>query len=162
MGSQNKYRSLLENGVGTLFGPQICGDALDNKGDLILTGSYRGSNQIELWSLQQRALVCSMDWDEGKKSYESASVCSAMFDKKLGENIVAGTAGKNEVKMIEHYGDITNTVVRVSNLPKSCFSVDISTSGAMMAFGCGDGKLRLLDIGDKKSTNTSSFPAVKT
>ena len=134
---------------------------MDSKGDLILTGSFRGGNQLELWSLQQRSLMATIDWDDNKKTYDSAYVCSAMFDKKMGETIIGGTTGRNEVKMVEHYGDTTNTVARITNLPKACFSVDINMSGNMLAFGCGDGKLRLLEIGDSKASSSYSLLSVK-
>ena len=37
--------------VRSLYGPHICGDALDIVGDEILTGSWRAETQLEVWSL---------------------------------------------------------------------------------------------------------------
>jgi len=36
--------------IGNFYGPNICGDCIDTLEDgTILTGSYRDSNQLELW-----------------------------------------------------------------------------------------------------------------
>ena len=143
--------------VGTLYGPHICGDTVDSKGDMVLTGSYRGGQQLEVWSLSQRKLINAIDWDEGKKCQDCVFVYTAMFDKKIGENIIAGGTGRNEVKMFD-YGSKVSTIGSIP-LPKSCLSLDITYSGTMIALGCGDGKLRLIDINDGSRTpsNLSSI-----
>ncbi|CAN0342735.1 unnamed protein product, partial [Laminaria digitata] len=35
----------------TVFGPHICGDAVDVVGELIVTGSWRDDSQLETWDL---------------------------------------------------------------------------------------------------------------
>jgi len=40
--------------VGSIYGPHICGDAIDFRGDgfTMLTGSYRADDALELWDLR--------------------------------------------------------------------------------------------------------------
>jgi COMPASS component SWD3 len=123
---------------------------------MILTGSYRGEKQLEVWSLSQRTLMAAIDWDEKKQS-DCVFVYSAMFDKKIGETIIAGGTGRNEMKMFD-YGPKTTSVGSLI-LPKSCMSLDITYQGNMVALGCGDGKLRLLEVSDGSRTpsNMSSI-----
>ena len=85
---------------------------------------------------------------------------SAIFEKEMGETIIGGTTGRNEMKMAEHYEDTTSTIERITNLPKSCSSVDINALRNMLAFGCGEGKLRLMDIGDSKASSSYSLLSV--
>ena len=40
--------------VGSIYGPHVCGDAIDfrNDGFTMMTGSYRQDNALELWDLR--------------------------------------------------------------------------------------------------------------
>jgi WD40 repeat protein len=123
---------------------------------MVLTGSYRGDKQLEVWSLSQRTLLSTIDWDEKKQS-DCVFVYSAMFDKKIGENILAGGTGRNEMKMFD-YGPKVSSIGSVI-LPKSCMSIDMTYKGDLIALGCGDGKLRVLEVSDGSRTpsNMSSI-----
>lgn len=46
------------NAVRSIYGPHICGDALDIVGDEILTGSWRADTQLEVWSLASGNDIC--------------------------------------------------------------------------------------------------------
>jgi WD40 repeat protein len=45
-----------ETAVRSLFGPHICGDSMDVKGDTILTGSWRPENTLEV----SASIVCDL------------------------------------------------------------------------------------------------------
>lgn len=49
--------------VGSLIGPKICGDAIDIKGNYILTGAHRLKDQLQLWNLGTQKLVHTFKWD---------------------------------------------------------------------------------------------------
>lgn len=39
--------------VGYIFGPDLCSNAIDIYGNLIVTGSYRGKNPLQLWDIRK-------------------------------------------------------------------------------------------------------------
>jgi COMPASS component SWD3 len=51
--------------VMSLYGPHICGDAIDYKSDghTILTGSYRDKDVLELWDLRTKEKVKTIEWN---------------------------------------------------------------------------------------------------
>ncbi len=52
--------------VGSMYGPHICGDAIDVHEDgNVLTGSYRNDDVLQLWDLRKNECVRQIDWDGG-------------------------------------------------------------------------------------------------
>lgn len=51
----------------TLVGPRITGDAIDFREDLILTGSSRVVDQLQLWDYRTKQVLHSYIWDEKGK-----------------------------------------------------------------------------------------------
>lgn len=51
--------------IESIYGPHICGDALDfrNDGYTLLTGSYRAEDPIQLYDLRNFKLLRTIDWD---------------------------------------------------------------------------------------------------
>ena len=50
--------------VGMIYGPHICGDAIDlrSDGNTLLTGSYRQENPLELWDIRKLEKLKEIDW----------------------------------------------------------------------------------------------------
>lgn len=59
--------------VGSIYGPHICGDAIDfhNDGNTILSGSYRQEDVLELWDIRTLKRSRVIDWDGPKASQAS-------------------------------------------------------------------------------------------
>jgi WD40 repeat protein len=51
----------------TLVGPRITGDAIDFREDLILTGSNRVVDQLQLWDYRTKQILHTFSWDEKGK-----------------------------------------------------------------------------------------------
>jgi len=51
----------------TLVGPRITGDAIDFREDLILTGSSRVVEQLQLWDYRTKQVLHTYVWDEKGK-----------------------------------------------------------------------------------------------
>ena len=49
--------------VATMYGPKISGDSVDIRGDQILTGANRGTDQLQLWDWRTQKLVTQFTWD---------------------------------------------------------------------------------------------------
>lgn len=56
--------------TGSIYGPHVCGDAIDyyNDGFTLLTGSYRQENVLELWDLRKMKKFRDIAWDGPKSS----------------------------------------------------------------------------------------------
>lgn len=51
----------------TLVGPRITGDAIDFREDMILTGSSRVADQLQLWDYRTKEVLHTYAWDEKGK-----------------------------------------------------------------------------------------------
>lgn len=47
----------------TLVGPRITGDAIDFREDMILTGSSRVADQLQLWDYRTKEILHTYTWD---------------------------------------------------------------------------------------------------
>ena len=59
--------------VAHMYGPHVCGDAIDfkNDGTTLLTGSYRQTDVLELWDLRNFKKFKTYHWD-GPKNLDSS------------------------------------------------------------------------------------------
>lgn len=51
----------MNKSVSSIFGPCISGDSIDTHNNLILTGSYRDINSLELYDLRSINRLCEID-----------------------------------------------------------------------------------------------------
>lgn len=81
----------------------ISGDALDVYDDLIVTGSNRNKEVVQIFSLSHRELIHSIEWEtSSRKDIETGFAFATRFSKPNPHFIVAGGGGKNEVKIFEN------------------------------------------------------------
>ena len=130
--------------VGYIFGPHISGDALDVNGDLILAGSNRNKNIVQLFSLSQRTLISNIEWDPNKKDFEAGYAFAARFSKGNPGLMFVGGAGKNELKIFENNCDGSQSYRILSNimdLESPVLSIETNKTNDMFAFGTQEGKI---------------------
>eukprot|EP00826_Nyctotherus_ovalis_P060737 TRINITY_DN8554_c0_g6_i1.p1 TRINITY_DN8554_c0_g6~~TRINITY_DN8554_c0_g6_i1.p1 ORF type:complete len:313 (+),score=62.19 TRINITY_DN8554_c0_g6_i1:282-1220(+) len=123
--------------IGLLYGPHICGDAIDIKDDTILTGSYSNKDVLQLWSFSKRELMGSVSWNGNTvEGYDYGFLYATMFEKN-GKYIAAGGAGNNEVHTFKNGKryDILGKIM----LDNTVTSIDFAQDKNMMAVGCGNG-----------------------
>lgn len=89
-------RTNSDTSVAALYGPHICGDSLDVKDNMILAGSWRTHEQIQLWDIRNFKLVKSMRWSLAGDDHQ----CSLYFAKFLpkGKYFIAGGSGVNQLR----------------------------------------------------------------
>lgn len=75
--------------VRSLYGPFICGDALDLVGDRILTGSWRGQNPLQLWDLGSGQLMSNLPFHQEEP--EGCQLYAAKFGE--GGHVACGGSG---------------------------------------------------------------------
>jgi WD40 repeat protein len=65
------------NPIRSIFGPYICGDAIDLQDNFLLTGSYKEKNQLQLWDFHSCEEIETVPWDEGLPSDSPCLLYSA-------------------------------------------------------------------------------------
>lgn len=136
--------------VRSIFGPEVSGDSIDVHEDLLLAGSHRSKNSLQVWSLSYGTVVEEIEWDMAKPG-DSSLIFSAMFDKGSGCNCIAACgSGRNEARIFEKKEDGKfGFSCGIVDLPSSCSSIDVSFKDKKIAIGCCDGICRLLEKTDK-------------
>ena len=93
--------------VGSMRGPEISGDSLDIFEDLIVSGSYRNQEAMQIFSISQRKRVHTWEWNQSR-DLDSGYCFSTKFTND-GNFIIAGGAGNNELKVYMNNSDTTAT-----------------------------------------------------
>ena len=127
--------------VQSIYGPEINGDALDvcAEKDLIVTGSHRSKEALQLWSLSYGKLMETIEWDPLRHD-DSSLLFSVQFQKPGYRTIAACGSGRNEVRLFERQPDKPYAFTcGVADLPAACSSVDFSAKEDLIAVGCCDG-----------------------
>ena len=167
--------------VGSVFGPHVCGDSLDVKGDVILAGSYRPTKQLQLWDWRTQQLVGTVPYRVGLDADSPSShdlppiankpaVCkiySAMFSKAIGiddPNLVAAagssaTERTGEVRVFARNGDFTP--VGRALFPKPVYSLDCTRGCRHMAVCAGGPAVQVLQLPPSGSISQSRGAAVE-
>jgi WD40 repeat protein len=141
------YDIRTSNITNSIYGPHICGDAIDFKDNLLLTGSWSSKDQIQLWDIRTYKLLSTVQWD-CLGTEESTYCYSAQFSKDKSSTLFGvGCSNKNMFRLFDNDNDALP--ITSSDLYKACYSVDFSQNGKNVAYGCGDGNIRVLNI-DKK------------
>lgn len=137
--------------VHSIYGPEINGDAVDvyTGGDLIVTGSHRSKEALQLWSLSYGKLVENIEWDPDK-TQDSAHIFSTLFEKSGYKYIAGCGSGRNEARLFEKKMEKSYAFsCGVTNLPAACSSIDFSPKENLIAIGCCDGICRIFEKVDK-------------
>ena len=78
-----------------IYGPLICGDSIDCKGNYVLAGSWRENNNLQIFDMRNLKDFINIKWDFKEKT----KIYSSKF-AKFDENIVI--AGSSEKTMIKY------------------------------------------------------------
>lgn len=101
-----------------LYGPHICGDALDidPAHNHILTGSWRTETPLQIWDFGSGEKIKDVPHD---RLYGSLLYCAQWIGK---ENIACGGSMQNIARLIDR--GTLNTVGQLANLPKGVYAMD--------------------------------------
>ena len=125
--------------VKSMIGPNVSGDALDVNEDLILTGSWRTENQIQLFDIRTYQPVNTVQW--GMTSGDPQ--CQLYFTKfyPKGGYIIAGGSGVNQLKAFSTETLSPTGASLAMTAPVVCACFDAASEH--MAIGTGDGHVSL-------------------
>ena len=132
----------------SLYGPQICGEALDMSGFYILSGAWGTSKQIQLWDIRTMKSVCEVEWENGDDYYPTY-IYSVKFSpgREVKRFAVAGV--NKPLYRIFEWEDVNKpkAVVMPNEWYSPSYSVDfVKIPGGkkeLMVCGCGDGGARV-------------------
>lgn len=144
--------------VRAIYGPHVCGPALDISADgsTILTGSCRPEEQLELWDFASGKRKEVIPWRQEGIQEPACLLYSACFSRAQRGPLIAagGSSGgvrglaEGEAKVIERSGGDSGERRCACTLTKfNCLSSTFSSENAgLVAFGGSDGRIRVLRV----------------
>jgi COMPASS component SWD3 len=146
------YDVRMRSIVNSLYGPHICGDSIDMDGDYLLTGSWSVEDQLQLWDMRTMKLFKNLQWDKDN-TFNSTYIYSAQFSKQQSSNgnklFAIGGSNNNIFRVFENNTEDRLPQITSKYMSSSCYTVDFSNNGNLFAYGCGDGGIRILNVGKR-------------
>lgn len=145
--------------VRAIYGPHIRGDALDvsRDGRVLLTGSWRATDSLELWDMGSGERIQSLDWRGRGLRSPPCFVYAARFSHHAAGNLIAagGTcagaadnlAGEAKVLQASDAGPDGSYRCAGALVKFTCLSLHFSSPAAsLVAFGGRDGRVRVMRL----------------
>ena len=124
--------------TGMVTASSILGEAVDVKGNYIIAGAYEPKDGILLFDDRKFT-------EPIKKFNIDSHIYCCKFSKRDDDYIfAAGGYKKNLMKVF----DINNKdyIFGIDIISSPCYALDFSMSGTVLAYGCADGAIRVIDI----------------
>ena len=119
--------------IGSIYGPEICGEGIDFRDNVLLTGSWRDHDQLQLWDFGTRKKISNIVWDPNPKEVKKTYVYTAQFSKKSNDYIIAGASGTNDIRIFDRKRH--NKIKKAFKSLGGCFSLDYSNDDKSFAYG---------------------------
>ncbi|KAF2904422.1 hypothetical protein ILUMI_01747 [Ignelater luminosus] len=89
--------------VRDIRGPHICGDALDIRDKVVLTGSWAVENSLQTWDLRNASLIENINPVNRPKTIDGEFLyCCQFFNgDSLGNTVIVGGSGLGSVEVID-------------------------------------------------------------
>jgi len=131
--------------VDSLYGHNICGDAIDIVDGIMLTCSFSDKDQIQLYDIKARMPIKSangptINWDTQIHSKAPSYLYCGQFNKTDGRYILSGGAYGNEAKLFDFSGKHCATITDLTKEVQCC---DFSSDDEKFAIAGGDGYIRI-------------------
>lgn len=134
----------VEHALRSIFGAHICGDAVDFFNGVILTGSWRIKDPLQIWDFGTGELIENIKWRTEGVSGEPCLLYAAQFSRDpQAEFILAGGSGANQAKLFERTTFATVGTVQMS---RAVFCTDFSPDNQTIAVGGAEQAIKLFDI----------------
>ena len=126
----------------SVFGPILSGDSLDIKDNMILAGSYRDKDSLELYDFRMFKKICNIDWTLDKVGFNYISSCKFNRSKTGGDFIIAGSCLSNQVGIFKKDIVYSNELL-ISGMKKGIYSVGFAYAENKFFYATSDGDLNL-------------------
>lgn len=132
--------------VRSIAGPLICADGIDIFEEVILTGSWRDNDQVQMWDLGTGKFISTVKWEGGiRVSHDPCPVYACQFSKQDGSLILAGGSNANEVRLFDR-NKLDSLVCVIYDISREITTVDFSNLGDKFCFGGSDGMIRVFNM----------------
>ena len=85
------YDTRARHAVNHISGPYISGDTIDVRGDMVLTGSYRVEDCLEIWDVRKEERLHSIPWATEHDATDSGYIMACAFDE-FGHSVIAASS----------------------------------------------------------------------
>ena len=126
----------------SVFGPVLSGDSLDISDNLILAGSYRDKDSLELYDIRTFKKICNIDWSLSLNQFNYVSSCRFSKNKDEGAYIIASSCLSNQVGLFKKEIVYQNELV-ISGMKKGVYTCGFANSEAKFYFGTSDGEFNV-------------------
>lgn len=138
-----------------LYGPHICGDAMDMKGDLLLTVSWGRSDQIQIFDIRKlnkkAVFQVTLDGTNDTSLENSSYLYSCRFNPTEPTFCVTGS-NKNLLRIYDYRhldkevlpgqkDERLKTRYQLKSLKSPCYCCDFDNEGKVLAYGCSEDKV---------------------
>eukprot|EP00931_Biecheleriopsis_adriatica_P117271 TRINITY_DN92803_c0_g1_i1.p1 TRINITY_DN92803_c0_g1~~TRINITY_DN92803_c0_g1_i1.p1 ORF type:complete len:361 (+),score=63.88 TRINITY_DN92803_c0_g1_i1:35-1084(+) len=138
--------------VRAIFGPHICGDALDlsSDGKRLLTGSWRDKEPLEIWDVGQGERIEALPWRKSGSEDPACFLYAARFSKDAQSSMIAAggsfsSDGGGEAKIFRQGAEDSKCIATMVRY--TCLSADFSSPAAgLLALGGLDGRVRMMRL----------------
>lgn len=144
--------------VRSIYGPHLCGDALDVRGDRVLTGSWRPHDALQLWDFGTGELLQNVPWTReaagGEAAGEDGAASAPAPEPEMlycasfspdGNFIAAGGSGTCEGKLFDANNEF-RAVDRQFMGDKGVYSLAFAPNGRKLALAGGSRNIAMLDL----------------
>ena len=148
----------------SLYGPHVCGDAIDVSGNEVLTGSWRQDKQLQIWDLRKRELSVDVPFRHASVEAAASDTCSlyaVQFSKPSAAGpklLAAGGSGTNELRIFDR---ASLAPLGRLGLPRGVYGLDMAHDGSAVAVAGGDCRVRVVQVPGTKTPAKAVTPAAE-
>ena len=146
----------------SIYGPEICGDAIDISGNILASGAWSTKEQIQLWDIRTLKCICNVQW-ENNDVYKPTYIYSLKFNKAKDNKYLAVSGVNKPLFSIFNMNTFKyEQGLKEYNRPSPilgsdesyspCFTTDfvkINNNKELFCCGCGDGGTRVYNFNIK-------------
>lgn len=125
----------MRQSIHHIFGPHVCSDSIDACGNLILAGSMRSVNQLQLFDFRNYEEIANVKWSKQKEERQCLIYTCKFY--KDGEYFIAGGSGDTKVRAFSTKNFTAAGKSAVFSSP--IYSLSITPSGENVVIGTQDG-----------------------
>ena len=146
----------------SIYGPEICGDAIDISGNILASGAWSTKEQIQLWDIRTLKCICNVQW-ENNDVYKPTYIYSVKFNKGTDNKYLAVSGvnkplfsvfNMNTFKLEQGLKEYNrpSPILGSDESYSPCFTTDfvkINNNKELFCCGCGDGGTRVYNFNIK-------------
>lgn len=143
----------------SIYGPEICGDSLDMYGNVIASGAWGTSEQIQLWDVRNLKCICNVEWENKKINMPTYIYCVKFNQRRDQRYLCVGGVNKPLFRVFNMNNFKPDLGLKEDNIPQpifgsgesysACFTCDfvkVSNNKDLLCCGCSDGGTRIYTL----------------